>query len=83
MNCKTFHHFVFEYLDDTLDRAIKAKAEVHLQGCASCRGALDREQAAGRSLRAALQRSTASLSLNPGLHDRVQRAIAPKEKRPT
>lgn len=81
MNCPDFHELLFDYVDDTLAPRVKARADAHLENCASCRAAVERERTLAGSLRATLQRGTAQLSLDPGFHDRVLRAAAPAPAR--
>ena len=65
MNCKTFNDLLHEYLDETLDADVQAAAREHLEHCGDCRRALMREESFAKSLRHALDRATADLSVRP------------------
>lgn len=65
MTCQEFKDQLPDYLDETLDAAGRSDANRHLAACRECQLALQRTQALGRSLHAALQRETAHLTLAP------------------
>jgi len=75
MNCDTFLDLLHEYLDETLDAEVDSSLRQHLQQCAACRDALQREQTLAAALRISLERATAAISLRPQLQQNVIRAL--------
>src|SRR5215211_6604749 len=74
MNCQEFTDQLPDYLDETLDAAVRADAHRHLEACRECQLALRRAQALGRSLQCALVRETAHLALTPDTRETILRA---------
>lgn len=75
MNCDTFLDLLHEYLDETLDADVASSARQHLQQCAVCRQALQREQILAKNLRLSMERATAGVSLRLQLRQNVLRAL--------
>ena len=74
MTCQEFTDQVPDYLDETLDAAVRADAHKHLEACRECQLALRRTHAFGRSLQCALERETAHLALTPDTRETILRA---------
>ena len=77
MTCQEFTDHLPDYLDETLDAAVRADAHRHLAGCRECQLALRRAHALGRSLHSALERETAPLALTPDAREAILRAARP------
>jgi anti-sigma factor RsiW len=56
MNCQDFKDVLYEYVDDTLSAEDRRRAHQHLERCADCRWALQRDMVIGRSIQRALVR---------------------------
>jgi hypothetical protein len=82
MNCRKFIHDLPEYLDRTLKGRRLAAAQEHFNRCPECRLAVQREQAAGRAVRDALERAADPLSLSTELAGRILAASAAQTKIP-
>ena len=86
MNCKKFNNDLAEYLDRTLKGRRLAAVQEHLDRCPECRLAVQREQAASRAIRGALDRAASPLSLSTELAGRILAASTSQTKttaRPT
>ena len=77
MTCQEFTDQLPDYLDETLDDAVRADAHRHLETCRECQLALRRTHALGRSLQCALERETAHLALTPDTREIILRAARP------
>src|SRR6266487_2328968 len=75
MNCENFNDLLHEYLDETLDADVQAAAREHLEHCRDCRRALMREETFAISVRHALDRATADLSVRPETRRNVLKAL--------
>ncbi|HEY4247270.1 MAG TPA: anti-sigma factor [Lacunisphaera sp.] len=76
MNCKEFTHDLPEYLDRTLRGRRLAAAQEHFDHCPECRLAVQREQAASRAIRHALDRAAGPLSVSTELTEQIMAAAA-------
>ncbi|MCX7002030.1 MAG: von Willebrand factor type A domain-containing protein [bacterium] len=75
MTCTTCQNRLYDYLDGTLSpRATKAFT-AHLDRCADCRAALDRERALAGQLTQALTSTTADVDVAPNLVFKVNAAL--------
>jgi anti-sigma factor RsiW len=75
MTCQEFSDHLPDYLDETLDAAVRADAHRHLEACRECQLALRRTRALGRSLQCAFERETAHLALTPDTRETILRAV--------
>ena len=75
MNCKDFNESLPEYLDGALGAEVQAAARTHLEQCPDCRRMLRRQEMVEGSIRRALDRATASLSVRPGMQRDVLHAL--------
>jgi hypothetical protein len=82
MNCRKFIHDLPEYLDRTLKGRRLAAAQEHFDRCPECRLAVQREQAAGRAIRDALERAADPLSISTKLAGRILAASVPQTEIP-
>ncbi|PNS07405.1 anti-sigma factor family protein [Solilutibacter silvestris] len=72
MDCRLARSLLDAYLDNELDRADARAFEAHVDGCASCRGALSESD----ELRRALHEASLRYPAPPALHERIVAAIA-------
>ena len=76
MNCQDFNDIADEYVDEALSAAVQAAARQHLDRCDECRRALQRHTMASNSIRQALERASAGVSVRPGMQRRILQAMA-------
>jgi anti-sigma factor RsiW len=86
MKCRRFKDLLFDYLDDSIAPALRARAEAHLAACEACRQALRQQENLARLLLDGLHRETSSLGLDSAAMGRllaaVQAAPASSARRP-
>lgn len=77
MTCQEFRAQLHEYLDETHEAGSALAAGEHFAQCPECRLAVQREQRLGRTLRHALERATADVSLSPSSGESDQESCDP------
>jgi len=75
MNCHSFQHRLYEYLDGSLSPGAQAAAEKHLAGCAACRQVLQAERRVADGLSEYFRRTTDALQLPPEVQGRILGAL--------
>ena len=80
MTCREFREHLHEHLDAALGPTDQAGPRGHVAACKECQLAVARAQQFGRTLQHALDRSAATVSLEPEFSRRLLQAVQPPRR---